>query len=145
MWKSHFFLLVQLTISRIFLKGMEIFHWPSLIVTHTGIRISVNHDQNGGGNGKGGNWADSTGNSSGDPDLSGIKPGSPVLFPVESALLPPLPFLPLFWSWLWIKYKYFYLFFRSFTQSKFAWYSGLKQNTHFCEPRSKRWRKRKWG
>ena len=31
------------------------------------IRISVNHDQNGGGNGSGGSRADSTGNSSGDP------------------------------------------------------------------------------
>ena len=32
-------------------------------------------------------------------DWSGIEPGSPLLFPVESALLPPLPFPPPFWSW----------------------------------------------
>ena len=39
MWKSDFFSLVQPTISRIFWKCMEIFQWPSLIVTHTGIDI----------------------------------------------------------------------------------------------------------
>ena len=39
MWKSDFFSLVQPTISRIFLKGMEIYQWPSHIVTHTGIQI----------------------------------------------------------------------------------------------------------
>ena len=39
MWKSDFFSLVQPTISRIFLKGMEIYQWPSHIVTHTGISI----------------------------------------------------------------------------------------------------------
>ena len=30
------------TISRIFLKGMEIYQWPSLLVTHTGIRDTEN-------------------------------------------------------------------------------------------------------
>ena len=39
MWKSDFFSLVQPMISRIFLKGMEIYQWPSHIVTHTGITI----------------------------------------------------------------------------------------------------------
>ena len=39
MWKSDFFSLVQLVISRIFWKCMEIFQWPSLILTHTGIII----------------------------------------------------------------------------------------------------------
>ena len=39
MWKSDFFSLVQLVISRIFWKCMEIFQWPSLILTHTGIFI----------------------------------------------------------------------------------------------------------
>ena len=38
MWKSDFFSLVQLVISRIFWKCIEIFQWPSLILTHTGIR-----------------------------------------------------------------------------------------------------------
>ena len=37
MWKSDFFSLVQPTISRIFWKCMEIFQWPSLMLTHTGI------------------------------------------------------------------------------------------------------------
>ena len=38
MWKSDFFSLVQPTISQIFWKCMEISQWPSLILTHTGIR-----------------------------------------------------------------------------------------------------------
>ena len=38
MWKSDFWSLVQLVISRIFWKCMEIYQWPSLILTHTGIR-----------------------------------------------------------------------------------------------------------
>ena len=45
MWKSDLFSLVQLTISRSFWKCKEIFQWPSLIVTHTGISIfSLNND-----------------------------------------------------------------------------------------------------
>ena len=53
MWKSDFrmghveiwFLSTSATmISRIFLKGMEIYQWPTLILTHTGISIfSLNH------------------------------------------------------------------------------------------------------
>ena len=39
MWKSDFWSLVQLVISRIFWKCMEIYQWPSLILTHTGIAI----------------------------------------------------------------------------------------------------------
>ena len=39
MWKSDFWSLVQLVISRIFWKCMEIYQWPSLILTHTGIFI----------------------------------------------------------------------------------------------------------
>jgi len=38
MWKSDFFSLVQMNFT-IFWKCMEIFQWPSLILTHTGIRI----------------------------------------------------------------------------------------------------------
>ena len=40
MWKSDFWSLVQLVISRIFWKCMEIYQWPSLILTHTWISIS---------------------------------------------------------------------------------------------------------
>ena len=44
MWKSDFWSLVQLVISRIFWKCMEIYQWPSLILTHTGISIfSIKH------------------------------------------------------------------------------------------------------
>ena len=39
MWKSDFWSLVQLVISQIFWKCMEIYQWPSLILTHTGINI----------------------------------------------------------------------------------------------------------
>ena len=39
MWKSDFWSLVQVVISRIFWKCMKIYQWPSLILTHTGISI----------------------------------------------------------------------------------------------------------
>ena len=38
-WKSDFSLLVQLPFQEIFLKGIEIYQWPTLILTHTGIHI----------------------------------------------------------------------------------------------------------
>ena len=41
MWKSDFWSLVQLVISRIFWKCMEIYQWPSLILTHTGIGFQI--------------------------------------------------------------------------------------------------------
>ena len=40
MWKSDFFSLVQMNFT-IFWKCMEIFQWPSLLLTHTGILISI--------------------------------------------------------------------------------------------------------
>ena len=39
MWKSDFWSLVPLVISQIFWKCMEIFQWPSLLITHTGLCI----------------------------------------------------------------------------------------------------------
>ena len=47
MWKSDFFSLVQPTISRIFLKGMEIYQWPTLILTYKGKRIYVTQKEAG--------------------------------------------------------------------------------------------------
>ena len=39
MWKSDFFLLVHRRFHKFFIKGMEIYQWPTLILTHTGILI----------------------------------------------------------------------------------------------------------